>query len=196
MRNTSEAVLSHNTPLGHHTLNISTASEVFLMLISSGQMRLKSHEIDSLMKLIFSKPNRLFTCHSLYLNMYYMHSCESQSPLLNFLYHIQFPHCQGHFPHRYIADIPTVQTHSPQPLFWDICNQLQSFDIQSCCMMSTYHITKYNQSIRNIFKIMQKCVTYCCGQGSKWVHFVGFDQTCAPGYTSMILHAQCLHVTP
>ena len=77
-----------------------------------------------------------------------MHSCEFEwpSPLLNFLDHIQFPHCCGLF--RTFP--PLLQTHSLQSLLWDVCNQLQSFDIQSCCMMSIYHIRKYNQLTRNI----------------------------------------------
>ena len=31
------------------------------------------------------------------------------------------------------------------------CKTLKSFHIQSCCMISMYHITEYNPSIRNIF---------------------------------------------
>ena len=32
-------------------------------------------------------------------------------------------------------------------------NKLKSFHIQSYCMMSVYHITEYNQLIKNIVKI-------------------------------------------
>ena len=32
--------------------------------------------------------------------------------------------------------------------------QLKSSDIQSCCMMSTYHMIEYNPLIKNILKMM------------------------------------------
>ena len=74
-----------------------------------------------------------------------MHTCEWPSPMLNFVDHIQFPHCCG--------QSPTVADTYTSVIIVDICNQLQSFDMQSCCMMSTYHITKYNQLIGTFFKL-------------------------------------------
>ena len=59
---------------------------------------------------------------------------------------------------------PLLQTHSLHSLFWDICNQLQSFDIKSCCMMSMYH----KQHIINQLEILKKL----CNNVS---NFLGFD---------------------
>ena len=59
-----------------------------------------------------------------------------------------------------VTDFPTVvtvallRTHSLQSLFAMGYNKLKSFHIQSCCMMSMYHITECNPSIKNIFKIL------------------------------------------
>ena len=66
-----------------------------------------------------------------------MQSYEGQSLILNFVGHVQIPNCRGHSPT--VVDIsPTVADISP------------IFHIQSCCMMSMYHNSEYNPSIRNI----------------------------------------------
>ena len=38
-----------------------------------------------------------------------------------------------------VVDIPTVADTFTLVIFWDIYYKLKSFDIKSCCMMSTYH---------------------------------------------------------
>ena len=133
----------------------------------------KFHEMDSLLKCICSKTcfflhvipctfrGNLCTVVNGHLNR------QTSYIIFKFLTVADIsPHCCRHSPT--VADIsppqlrtfspllwtsPLLQTHSLQTLFWDICDhdQLQSFGIQSCCMMSTYHITKYIQLIRNIF---------------------------------------------
>ena len=59
-----------------------------------------------------------------------------------------FPHCCGHYPHA--RTLPLLQTHSLHSLLWDVCKKLKSFHIQSCCMMSMYHIKDYITSITNL----------------------------------------------
>ena len=135
----------------------------------------KSHEMDSLLKLTFSIPNGLFTYYSIKFPTAYS-ICPTVADISPSVADISptvadisptvadipptvadihsllrtFPRLLRTFP-------PLLQTQSIQSLFWDMCNQLQSFDIQSCCMMSGYNniITQYNQLIMDIFKIMQ-----------------------------------------
>ena len=48
-----------------------------------------------------------------------------ESSLLNYLHHIQFPHCCGYPPPPTFADIPTVVDTFISVIFWDTCNKLK-----------------------------------------------------------------------
>ena len=73
----------------------------------------KSHEMDSLLKFMFSNPSGLLTCYFMYPQNLSMQNCERQYLVLHLLDPIQFPHCRGHSPtvadiYPTVTDIPTV----------------------------------------------------------------------------------------